>query len=127
MAYAYNDGIIPYGSRILALSSSAGSPYNGAGAKRYIAENFETTRPVIQVKRSNEIGEPSAAVYINDWVSGTATLQLLNSGSAYPIRGDQFATPTDGTLEKFVITQVGTPESNTAEKKVSIQFNMIMN
>jgi hypothetical protein len=132
---AFNDGIIPFGSRILSFSSSAGVAYDltGSAAKTYIAEAYETTRPTIAIRRSNEVGEPSAAVYIPDWITGTATLQLLNSASSYPLRGDRFATtstvgnPTGSVLEHFVVTQVGTPESNTTERKVGIQFSNVIN
>lgn len=118
----YNDGIIPFGSRILQMSSSLGVGYGA-----YIAENFETTQPAGVATRNDEVGNPKAAYYWTDWKTGTATLQLPTTGSQYPQIFDTFSTTISGSSEKFVINQVGTPESNTTDKKISVQFRKVIN
>lgn len=122
MAAMYNDGNMPYGSRVLYLSSSAGI---GIGA--YVAEAFEVSRPTITVKRSNELGEPSGCVYIQDWVTGTSTVQLPTTSSQIPAPGWNFSTLLTGSAESFIIHQTGHPESNNSDKKVSISFTKKLN
>lgn len=118
-AAVFNDGNLPYGSRIIQLT--------GSGNGTYVAENIEITRPTTQLPRSNELGNPNGAVYIRTWNTGTATLQLATTASVVPAVGNTFATTWSGSAERFVITQVGQPESSTTDKKVNISFTEIIN
>jgi hypothetical protein len=45
----YNDGTLPYGSRLIQLTGSV------TGA--YVAESIEVTRPTTQIQRLDEIGQ----------------------------------------------------------------------
>lgn len=128
MPTVFNDGVIPYGSRLVGLTGSLGESVGW-----YVAESISVTRPTIAVHRSNELGEPVAAVYIQDWVTGDMTLQLPNTGSRIPVPGFTFRAGFTGSLaangydEKFVINSVSQPESNTTDKKVTCQFTKVIN
>jgi hypothetical protein len=115
----YNDGSLPYGSRLIQLTGSV------TGA--YVAESIEVTRPTTQIQRLDEIGEPNSAVYIRNWATGTATLQLATTASLIPANGCTFAVSFDLTPEIFVITQVGQPETSTTDKKITITFSEVIN
>lgn len=113
---------LPYGSRVLQLSSSA-----GAGYEAFVAEDVSVNRPTKELKRYNQLGEPSGAVYIEDWTTGTATLQLA-SGSQIPVVGDTFGEAFDGTnTEIFVLTSVDQPENMDSLKVVNIGFSEVIN
>lgn len=110
----YNDGMLPYGSRVVALTGSLSTTM--------IADDFSIDRPSTMIKRKDQLGNPTGQVIIGDFVAGTATLQMVSS-SILPTIGDTFTTVVSGsTGETFIISKVGQPESSTTDKKVSISF-----
>ena len=70
MAAIYNDGTVAYGSKVLTINSVL-----------FVAENIEVRRPIIKIERRNELHEPNGKVGIKDFVTGSATLQLAQSGT----------------------------------------------
>lgn len=113
MSAAYNDGALPYGSRILTIN-----------AITYIAENVEITRPTQNIQRRDELNEPSGAVYVDDFATGNATLQLAAATTAVPTIGQTFTATFGSGSETFVLTEVGQPESQGEAKKVSVNFSL---
>lgn len=112
----YNDGAIPFGSRILAINSV-----------NFAAEDFNINEPMQEIQRRNVVtNAPAGFVITDDFVDGTATLQLANAQTA-PLRGDSFITPIRGANANCVVSQVGTPESQGTDKKVSINWKLKYN
>jgi hypothetical protein len=107
MAATYNDGAVPYGSRVLTIN-----------AVTYVADAFTITRGTKIIERNNELGEPSGWVAVATVPTGTATLQLAAAATAIPTLGLTF-TITEGT---FALIDVGQPEGEGDTKKVTISF-----
>jgi hypothetical protein len=108
----YNDGTIPHGARFLNINSV-----------NYAAEDFSINLPMTEIQRRNPVtGAPSGFVIIDDFVDGSATLQLDN-GEVAPTRGQTFNTagPTGATIN-CVVSQVGIPEAMGTDKKVTINW-----
>ena len=109
----YNDGTIPHGSRILSISNV-----------NYAAEDFSINLPMSEIQRRNVVtGAPSGFVIIDDFVDGSATLQL-DSAEIAPVRGATFATigPDGANNINCVVSQVGIPEASGTDKKVTINW-----
>lgn len=122
MAALLNDGTLPYGARILQLSSSA-----GVGYEAFVCEDISRTKATKQIKRYNELGEPSGQVIVADFESGTATAQLA-SGSQYITTGDTFSVAFDGTNTKtYVITNVDQGENQDSARNLNISYNEVIN
>lgn len=119
MSAIYNDGQLPYGSRLLIITGSAPGSC--------VAETIEFTLATTALRRTDQLGNPSGQVLIKDWTTGTATLQLATTNSQVPATGDTFSTVRSGSAERFVITNVGQPESSTTDKKVTISFCEVIN
>lgn len=113
MAATWNDTSIPYGSPTLSV-----------GGANYISESFEVNRPTQQIQRRNGDNEPSGSVGIADFVTGTATLQKITTGTALPLIGLTFAYTDDATVgaETFFITEVSQPRSQGDATKFNISF-----
>lgn len=116
MALPYNDGGVPYGSRVLSINSV-----------NYVAEDIVRTAPFKAIDRTNQLGEPSGHVAVPDFVTGTATLQLAANSTAKVEGGMTFITNFIGSNETFVITEVGQPESREDAKKQSVSFKKVYN
>ena len=110
---AYNDGAIPYGSRIVTIDTVA-----------YIAEDIEVTRPTSVIERRNELNEPSGQVLIQDFVTGSATLQLAATSTDIPDLGATFTMTIDSEIgaETFIISEIGQGENQGEAKKIRINF-----
>lgn len=108
-----NDGTVQQGSRVLSIDSVS-----------YIAENIEVTRPTQIVERRSELGAPNGQAQIDDFVTGTATLQLATGATVIPENGDTFATTFVTAIgsETFFLSEVGQPETQGEAKKVNISF-----
>lgn len=114
MALPFNDGTVPFGSRVLTIN-----------AVTYVAENFEVSEPTFKVERRDEINAPNGQYIGPDFINGSATLQLATSSTAIPALGDTFATKpraADVANTTFAISEVGIPEEQGAIKKVPIKF-----
>ncbi len=106
-----NDGSVPYGSRVLTINTVT-----------YVAEQIEVRRPTFVIERRNQLNQPSGQVIDDDFVAGTATLQLATGATAIPANGMTFSTTFEAAAETFIISEVGQPEEQGAEKKVTISF-----
>lgn len=113
----YNDGTIPHGARVITINSVA-----------YAAEDFSINLPMSEIQRRNVVtGAPSGFVLIDDFVDGSATLQLDN-GEVAPTRGQNFVTAGPaGTNINCVVSQVGIPEAVGTDKKVTINWKQTYN
>lgn len=114
MGLPFNDGTVPFGSRVLTINSVT-----------YVAENFEVKEPTFNVERRNEINQPNGQYIDADFITGSATLQLATSSTAIPANGDTFATKpraADVSTTTFVLTEIGIPEEQGGIKKVPVQF-----
>ncbi len=116
MAAAYNDGSLPYGAQTLNINSVV-----------YIAEATDFSRPTKKIKRYNQIGEPSGQVFVSDFDSGSATLQLHNSTVQTPSRGQTFNIVHQGQNTNCVLSDVGSPQSQDDTMKVRISFDRVYN
>jgi hypothetical protein len=116
MAATWNDSSIPYGSPTLSI-----------GGVSYISESFEVNRPTQQIQRRNGDNEPSGSVGIADFITGTATLQKISSGTAIPLIGLTFAYTDGASSEAFVITEVSQPRSQGDATKFNISFQKLYN
>lgn len=135
-----NDGAIPYASRHLDFypqttpgSSGTSSSYSGA-VKKFtgVMENIRVSRPAYDVNRYDESRNPNGSMGIDDFVTGSGTVQLPfdpkqlgNPESLLP--GDAFNTIYDQQIgaEQFVITGVDSPESQGSYKTQEIRFKKL--
>ncbi|MDB6026300.1 MAG: hypothetical protein JWM68_2523 [Verrucomicrobiales bacterium] len=121
MSAPFNDGAIPYGSRILSITNAnMGTP----AAVDAIAENISLTRPSTAIERKGILDEPTGAVIVAGFVTGSATLQLATSASIPPNLGATFMSTFDSVTgsESFYVSEVGIPETQGDAKKVTISF-----
>lgn len=108
-----NDGTVQYGSRVLTINSVS-----------YIAEQIEVRRPTVIIERRSELNAPNGQVQTDDFVTGTATLQLASGSIVIPENGLTFSTTfvTAIGAETFFLSEIGQPESQGDAKKVTISF-----
>lgn len=110
MAATYNDGSIPYGSVVLNVNSV-----------NYVAENVTITRPIKQIKRMNEAGEPTGSVGVADFVEGSATLQSATTNTAEPSGGFTYNF-IGGTAENFKIVESSKAFAQGDAVKFNVKF-----
>lgn len=117
MAAIYNDGSAAYGSRLIALSITGS----------VVAENISIDRPTKIIAVENEIGEPSKQVVIADFVTGSATVQIVSA--VPPANGETFPATFSTAIgaETFIVTSVSQPEEQAGLKKSTIQFRKKIN
>jgi hypothetical protein len=111
------DGTTPSGARVLTIPKTGGATY--------IADNFERTRPSKFLGNTDEYDEPNGGVLLEDFETGSATLQIAASTTALPELGDEFDEkfdPNDAAATTYYITEVGKPEEKGSLKKVRISF-----
>lgn len=121
MPAVYNDGVLPYGSRVLTITN----PGVGAVATTYIADNIQLTRPTTKIERRNELNEPTGKVTLRDFETGTATLQLATTSTVLPVLGATFSSTFGAASENFYITHIDQPEAKDQDKKVNITFDKV--
>lgn len=114
----YVDNSVPYGSRVLTVSRL------GVSQGDYVAEQISLSRPANVIKRYDQVRNPNGAVGQEDFVTGSATLQLATSSSKQLRVGDTFPATFDDITgsETFWLTSVDQPESQGDYKKQSVQF-----
>lgn len=116
----FNDGAIPYGSRVLSLTRGVG----GAALGSYIAENISLSRPTKKILREDEVSNPTGSVAIESHVTGSCTLQQATSSTKQPRNGDIFTTTFDGDTgaENFYIDSITQAEAQGDAKKFNVNF-----
>ena len=107
MAALWNDGAIPYGSEVLTIDSVT-----------YIAENLSFDNPSVVVQRRNEVNEPTGSFGVQDFVTGSATLQKATTGTAVPTPGLTFTRSS----VVFTLTKVGEVLAQGDAMKFNIEF-----
>jgi hypothetical protein len=107
MAALWNDGTIPYGSEVLTINSVT-----------YIAENVSFDNPSTVVQRRNEANEPTGSYGVQDFVTGSATLQKAATGTAVPTPGLTFTR--DSVV--YILTKVGEVLAQGDAMKFNIEF-----
>lgn len=112
-----SDGTTPSGSRVLTIPTTTGADY--------IADNFDVNQPTKFLGNTDQDDEPNGGVLLEDFVTGSATLQLSASTTPLPANGDEFEEkidPNDAAPTTFYITEVGKPEGKGDLKKVRVNF-----
>ena len=126
----YNNTSIPYGARTetfyrgATLASGPGSFSGGTSKGTYVCETVALNRPLVVIKRRDELGAPNGSVGVVDYVSGSFTVQLATTSSAPLQPGDTFNDTFDTSIgaEAFIITDIDQPEGQTEYKKQSVKF-----
>ena len=107
MAALWNDGSIPYGSEVLTINSVT-----------YIAENVSFDNPSVVQQRRNEVNEPTGSFGVQDFVTGSATLQKAATGTSVPTPGLTFTRSS----VVFILTKVGEVLAQGDAMKFNIEF-----
>ena len=133
-AQVINDGQIQYGSKIVNIvySASPGSTAISAFATArgtYILEDLAINRPTKLIRQRDEIGGPRGQVLVQDFVDGTAMLQLNDSASNNPQKGDVFSLTLEAEigLEYFIIGGLGAPYKQEDYWKRSLTLHKAVN
>ena len=108
MAALWNDGAIPFGCPTLTINSVV-----------YVAENLSFDNPSVVVQRRNEVNEPSGSYGVQDFVTGSATLQKAATGTAVPTPGLTFTR--DSVV--YILTKVGEVLAQGDAMKFNIEFS----
>lgn len=118
----FNDGAIPFGSRLETFNRLVGSPSGSLGI--YILENIAITRGTKLVQRQDQIGGPTGTVGIPMHVTGSATAQLATTTTTFLRNGDWFTDTFDTALgpEYFYIYNVKHDETQEGVWKQSFDF-----
>lgn len=112
MAALWNDGAIPYGVEVLTINSVT-----------YVAENLTFDNPSQTIQRRNEANEPSGSVGVQDFVTGSATLQKAATSTAVPTPGLTFSTSSfSGSAVTFILTKVSPVFAQGDAAKFNIEF-----
>lgn len=128
MSAVKNDGTIPYGSDVIAIGTfTGGAPPTIGSTTNYVADSISFNRPAKVIERTNENDEPSGQVIVAGFVTGSATLQLATTSTAYPTQGQHFTHSISGSAEYFVIDSVDQPLTKEGESKVNITFRKVYN
>ncbi len=133
----FTDGLQQFSSRVLSIGLfTAGAPATIASGVNFIADNISVTYPSKTATRTNQTGHPSGQRSVDDFITGSATLQLETSSTIPPLRYKAFTTTftdadNDGDVtadaEFFYIDSVEQPENKDEERKVNITFRKIIN
>jgi hypothetical protein len=132
----YQDGAVPYGSRVVAfkrVNSGGGSGVAStwtalANATTVVLENISVKRSGLVNKIYDELKKPSKSYGQEDFPDGSAVAQLAKDPTGTTTValqfGDAFTTTFDASIgaESFVITSVDQPEEQGSYKKQSISF-----
>lgn len=118
MSAAINDGSIPYGSQVLTIN-----------AVTYVAESITLSEPTNVIERMNELGEPSGQVLVNQFNTGSATLQLASTSTAHPANGMTFTADLQkaGSNQTYIVSEVSPQLGQQAAKTVNISFRQKIN
>jgi hypothetical protein len=112
----YNDGDLPFGSRVLSITNpvESGTP----AAVEYVAETYNVNNPSQIKERRGVKGEPTGSLGVRDFVTGSATVQLETDETPLVQLG---ATFTEDDVD-YVVTDAPEAEQAGEIKKQQIQF-----
>jgi len=111
---------LPSGTRVLTIPATAGTDY--------ICDNFSIQHPTSFIDQRDQYNSPVGGVLLDDFMTGSATLQLAKGSTRIPVPGDQFSEPVNahaGTGEpvyNWYVTEVSKPEERASLQKVTINF-----
>lgn len=108
----YNDNNVPFGSQVITI-----------GAVGFVAEQISLTVPTQITERRDEVGNPTGQVLIEQFNTGTATIQFATTLTVPPTIGTTFnLTRNGGATIGCVTSQVAEPETQFDSKKAQISF-----
>ena len=125
MSEIYNSNSIKYG--VFKADVKYGTEPGTARITSAIFEACSITRGTKAITRPNEIGSPNGFALVNDWNTGSATIQIpkdptngANPGT--PQKGDWFVATLDSTIgaEKWVIEHTTQGFEMTGYYKVAV-------
>ena|SRR5579859_2963780 len=118
----YNDGAVPYGDRKEIIMRGA------ATVGTFVLENITVNRKSRKIRQYDELGAPRKQAFLLEFDEGNAVLEIDTNG-VLPERGDTFTDIFDSNVgsEKFVIDEIGQPESQFEAKKANISFSKTYN
>lgn len=114
MAAYKNDGSIPYAGVVPSI-----------GGVSYVAKSFSVKRPSTKLEQRDDLNEPSGKVTSPDFVTGSATLQLSTTSTAYPAIGAEFTLTLDAVIgsETFYITDRDDVRNVGEIRMVPVEFS----
>ena len=112
---SYNDISVPFGSQVVTI-----------GATAYVAENINFTAGTTVIERRNAVGDPQDQVLVDNFDTGTATLQFATTLTVVPARGATFTVIRNGGATPatvgVLISEVGEVYTQLDAKKANISF-----
>lgn len=107
---AYNDGAIPFGSRVelFCYGGTANPSYRGW----YVLESIKPNRPSVTVQRPNQIGGPNGFAIVASQETLSAKAQLATQSTATVKIGDWFQDSLDPSSGTVVIGAPATSGTN---------------
>lgn len=111
----FNDGSLPYGSQVWNINGTS-----------FVAENITWNSPSTTVEQFDEDGEPSKQVSIDDFESGTASLQVPTAGS-YPAKYATFTANVRGANVNCYVSEVGDEQGQRDATMTPISFRRVYN
>lgn len=121
MSVPFQDNAAPYGSSRVTSK---------AGAVTYVAENIVFNFPTLKVERKDQLGAPNGFALIKGQPTGTCTLQMTTTSTAFPALGDLLETwadlPATGPYNvnpgAWVISDMGVPFEQLGYYKVNVSM-----
>jgi len=120
-ARTHSDGTLPWGTQKVTIPTG--------GEDDYIAESISIDADSDVIESKNEFGVVYRDALIETPVTGSCTLQFAGLTTPLPEVGARFTlVPTGGGAAKaFKVKKVGTPQEQSGERKVSIDFREVFN
>lgn len=115
----YNSENVPFGCFVVEVFTAA-----GVSLGNYKLENLSPTRPMKIVERPDEKGADNGWAGVRSFVTGNATLQIATSSTTWPSQGAYFSEDIGYGAERYVITDITQPFSNTDYYKATISIRL---
>lgn len=94
--FQYNDGAVPFGSRLETIKRGTVSGATTVGD--FVLESINLTYPSKVTERPDQIGQPNGWFAVSGFPHGTAVVQIPTQSSGFPNIGDWFED-TFGNLD----------------------------
>lgn len=109
---------LPWGTRILTIP---------AGGSQFICDQFTVEQQGKLIERSTHLGAPNGAVLIRQPYTGSATLQLETTATAFANVSMVFSAwvPQENANLNFFITGASAPEQTDQFKTCEIQIREV--
>jgi hypothetical protein len=133
---AYNDGGVPHGGlkvqlypAMSAADATGSTQWGGSTAKGvYILESLSIDRPMYTASRYNETRVPNGQIAIEDFVAGSAVIQLATAATAPASNGDAFTGTLEAAIgaESFVLSGVSRVFAQGEIRKQTAQLRKLV-